>query len=183
MSIVTQTAEWINMPLGTEVGLGPGDIVLDGDPASPHKKGAQQPLHFSVHVHCGQTAGWIKMPLGTAVGLGPGQIVSDGDSAPHPSLDSSTATATFQPMPIVVKRLDGARNHLVRRPRPMQHCVRWGPAPASRKRPSSPHFLAHAYCGHMATAELYFICLLCNLDHCLTSIVYYVLIVIDAYCN
>jgi len=25
------------MPLGTEVGLGPGDIVLDGDPAPPKK--------------------------------------------------------------------------------------------------------------------------------------------------
>ena len=30
------------MPLGTEVGCGPGDIVLDGDPAPP-RKGAQQP--------------------------------------------------------------------------------------------------------------------------------------------
>ena len=30
-----QTAGWIKMPLGTEVGLGPGDIVLDGDPAPP----------------------------------------------------------------------------------------------------------------------------------------------------
>ena len=29
------------MPLGTEVGLGPGDIMLDGDPA-PTRKGAQQ---------------------------------------------------------------------------------------------------------------------------------------------
>jgi len=28
-----RTAEWINMPLGTEVGLGPGHIVLDGYPA------------------------------------------------------------------------------------------------------------------------------------------------------
>jgi len=26
-------AGWIKMPLGTEVGLGPGDIVLDGDPS------------------------------------------------------------------------------------------------------------------------------------------------------
>jgi len=26
------------MPLGTEIGLGLGDIVLDGDPA-PHKRG------------------------------------------------------------------------------------------------------------------------------------------------
>ena len=29
----SQTAGWMRMPLGTEVGLGPGDIVLDGDPA------------------------------------------------------------------------------------------------------------------------------------------------------
>jgi len=27
-----QTARWIKMPLGTEVGLDSGDIVLDGDP-------------------------------------------------------------------------------------------------------------------------------------------------------
>jgi len=31
---------WIRMPLGAEVGLGRGDIVLDGYPASlPHRKG------------------------------------------------------------------------------------------------------------------------------------------------
>ena len=30
-----RTAGWIKMPLGTEVGLGPDDIVLDGDPAPP----------------------------------------------------------------------------------------------------------------------------------------------------
>jgi len=42
------------MPLGTEVDLGPGHIVLDGDPAPP-RIGAQQPLpHFSAHVYCGQ---------------------------------------------------------------------------------------------------------------------------------
>jgi len=34
------------MPLGTEVGLGPGDIVLDGDPVPPPRKGAQQPPTF-----------------------------------------------------------------------------------------------------------------------------------------
>ena len=33
------------MPLGTEVGLGPNDM-LDGDPAPPLRKGAQQPAHF-----------------------------------------------------------------------------------------------------------------------------------------
>jgi len=41
-----QTAGWIKMPLGTEVGLGPGDIVLDGNPATPtewHGKGHSTP--------------------------------------------------------------------------------------------------------------------------------------------
>ena len=33
-----QTVEWIKMPLGMEVGLGPGHNVLDGDPA-PFRKG------------------------------------------------------------------------------------------------------------------------------------------------
>jgi len=32
------------MKLGMEVGLGPGHIVLDGDPAPPQKKGAQPPI-------------------------------------------------------------------------------------------------------------------------------------------
>ena len=46
-----QTVGWIKMPLGTEIGLGPGDIVSDGDPAPPPlQKGAQQPHHFS-HVY------------------------------------------------------------------------------------------------------------------------------------
>jgi len=45
------------MPLGTEVGLGPDHIVLDGDPATlPEKNGHGSP-QFSVHVCCGQTAG------------------------------------------------------------------------------------------------------------------------------
>ena len=30
------------MPVDTEVGLGPRDFVLDGDPASPPRKWAQQ---------------------------------------------------------------------------------------------------------------------------------------------
>ena len=36
------------MKFGTEVGLGPGDIVLDGDPA-PSEKGAHH-HYFSAHV-------------------------------------------------------------------------------------------------------------------------------------
>jgi len=64
-----QRAEWTEMPLGTEVGLGLGDIALDGDPAlSPPKK---------------KESGGGTAPV-TEVGLGPGHIVLDGDPAPHP---------------------------------------------------------------------------------------------------
>jgi len=28
-------AGWIKTPLGKDVGLGPGDLMLDGDPAPP----------------------------------------------------------------------------------------------------------------------------------------------------
>ena len=34
-----QMAAWIKMSLSMEVGLGPGDFVLDGDPAPPLQKG------------------------------------------------------------------------------------------------------------------------------------------------
>jgi len=55
MSIVAKRLDGsrCHLVVGTEVGLGPGDIVLDGYPAPP--KGAQQPPHFSAHVYCGQT--------------------------------------------------------------------------------------------------------------------------------
>jgi len=45
-----QTVGWIKMPLSREAGLGPGDIVLGGDPA-PSPKGAhsakRSPILFS----------------------------------------------------------------------------------------------------------------------------------------
>ena len=68
-------------PLGMELGLGPGDFVLDGDPLPLPKRG--QSPQFLAHVYCGQMAGWIKMPLGMEVTLSPGDFVLDGDQA-HP---------------------------------------------------------------------------------------------------
>jgi len=78
---------------GTEVGLGPGHIVLDGGPAPQPRKGVcmkMPPAHlpispqFSAQVYCGQTVAWIKMPLGTEVVFGPDDIVLDRDTAPLP---------------------------------------------------------------------------------------------------
>jgi len=95
------------MPFGTEVGLGPDHIVLDGDPAFPPQKGSGARSQFSAPLCCGQTPGpapspkgaripqfsahllcqmaaWIKIPLGTEVGLGLRNTVLDGDRAPLP---------------------------------------------------------------------------------------------------
>jgi len=41
-----QTVGWIKMKLGTKVGLGPGDIMVDVDSAPLPKQGAQQPPLF-----------------------------------------------------------------------------------------------------------------------------------------
>ena len=72
---------------GMELGLGPGDVVLDADPAPK----------FSAHVYCGQTAGWIKMVLGMDVGLSPGDFVLDGDPAPLPQKGAEPLSPIFGP--------------------------------------------------------------------------------------
>jgi len=64
------------MPLGREVGLGPGDIVLDGD-AAPPERGTAAPPFFAMT----KTGGWIKMPRGRELGLSPVQIALDEDPA------------------------------------------------------------------------------------------------------
>jgi len=53
-----QRARWIKVPLGREVDLGPGDTVLDGDPA-PLQSGTAAPF-FSAHVYCGQTVAHVS---------------------------------------------------------------------------------------------------------------------------
>jgi len=87
------------MSLGSEVGLGTGHIVIDGDRALPLPKGHSP--QFSVHVCCGQTTGWIKISLNTQVGLDPGNIVLDGYPGLH---GKGTAATNFRPMTVVAKR-------------------------------------------------------------------------------
>jgi len=106
-----QTAGWIKMALGMVMGLGPGHIVLDGDPAAPPKKGAEPRPQFLVRVYCGQTAGWTNMALGMEVGLGPGHTVLDGE--PAPLSQKGAEPPNFWPLPILTKRLDASRCHLV----------------------------------------------------------------------
>jgi len=69
------------VPLGMEVGFGPGDFVLDGDTQLPLlEKGAEPPIVGPFLVWPNS---WMhKMPLGMEIGLGPGHILLDGDLAP-----------------------------------------------------------------------------------------------------
>ena len=93
-----------------EVGLGPGDFVLDVDPPPSPQKGGRAPQIFG-HVYCGQTAGWTNMALGMEVGLGPGHTVLDGE--PAPLSQKGAEPPNFWPLPILTKRLDASRCHLV----------------------------------------------------------------------
>jgi len=73
------------MPLGTEVGLGPDDIVLDGDLTPPPQKGAEPPS--PIFGPCllsiwSMSIGWIKMAHIMEVSLGSGHIMLDVDPAP-----------------------------------------------------------------------------------------------------
>jgi len=63
-----QTVRRIKMKLGMRIGLGPGHIVLDGNPAPLTQRGTAS--QFSVHICCGQMAAWIKMSLGMELDLG-----------------------------------------------------------------------------------------------------------------
>jgi len=75
-----QTAARKKMALGMEVGLSPGDVMLDGDPVRPSQEGAEP--QFLANAYCGQTAAWMKMSLATEVGVGLRDIVFNGDPAP-----------------------------------------------------------------------------------------------------
>ena len=55
-----------------EVGLSPGDVVLDGNLAAPPQKGHSPPIFGPCLLW--PTAGWIKMALGMEVGLCPGDF-------------------------------------------------------------------------------------------------------------
>ena len=90
-----QTVGRIKMQLGTQVGLGPGHIVLSGDPAHPFPNGHSP--QFSAHIPCGQMAAWIKMPLDMDLGLDPGDFVLDGDPAPPPQKGGGAPIQIFGP--------------------------------------------------------------------------------------
>ena len=133
-----QMAGWIKMPLCMEVGIGPGDFVLDGDLAPLPKRG-EAPSQFSAHVYCGQTAGLITMALGMEVGLGLDHTAKWGPSSSPPK--KWAEPPIFGPclvwpngwMHQDITWYGGS-------PRPTRHCVRRGPSPSPEGIAPAPIF-------------------------------------------
>jgi len=103
----------IKMKLGMQVGLGPGDVVLDGDPAplSPKRRWSPQifgPCLLWPNGSIDQDGTWHGgrlQPRRLCVTWGPSPSPQKGQS-PLPN---------FQPISAVAKRLDASRCHLGRR--------------------------------------------------------------------
>ena len=90
-----QMVGWIKMKLGTEVGVGPGRIVLDGDPAPLSKKGHSSPTFRPMSI-VAKLLGESRCHL-----VWTKAIVLDEDPAPPPKKGT---TPNFRPMSIVAKR-------------------------------------------------------------------------------
>ena len=135
-----QTVGRIKMKLGIQIGLGPGHIVLDGDPAHPPQKGTA-PTQFTVHICCGQMATWIKIPLGMELCLSPGDFVWDGDPAlPSPK----GGGAELIPSPIFGHFYCGQTAACIKMPLGMEVGLSPGDFVLDGD-PAPPKFSAHVY--------------------------------------
>jgi len=112
-----QAAAWTKMPLGMELGLGPGDFVFDRDPATPRKKGT--PTH-PIFCSC------LLWPNG------PGDVVLDGVAAPP-----KRGTAPQFSVHVYCGWMDEDTTWYGSRTRPRPHCIRRGPS-SPRKGHSTP---------------------------------------------
>jgi len=124
----------IKLPLGMDVDLSPGDLVIDGDPIPCPKSGRSLPPQKKKfgHVYCDQTAGCIKMPLGTEVDISPGDFVLD--ETPLPLSKRGRSPTIFSPCLLRPNGcMDQDATWYGARSRPRRHCVRWGPSSPPQK--------------------------------------------------
>jgi len=91
------------MKLGMEAGVGPGHIVLDGDPVSLRKKGAEPPI-FGPYLLWPN--GWMHEDA-TWYGGRPQTRRLYVRWGPSPYPKGAEPPPTFQPTSIVAKQMDG----------------------------------------------------------------------------
>jgi len=139
-----QTAGWIKMSLGTEVGLGPGHIVQDGDPAPPPPKGAQ-PAIFGPYLlwptgwmdqYPKWYGGWPRLRRHYAR-WEPSSPTKRGQSPQFSAHVCCGQSSGWIKMPLGTK-IGLGPGHIV---------LHGDPAPPSQKW-HSPQFFAHIFYGH-----------------------------------
>ena len=127
-----QTVPWIKMELGVEVGLGPGNIVLDGDPVPQkgHKPPIFGPCLLWPKGWMDQDATWYggrHRPWRHCVGW--------GSNFPK----KGTAPPIFGPCLLWPNGwIDQDATWRGDRTRPRPHCVKWRPSPLPRKGSQQP---------------------------------------------
>jgi len=140
-----QTVGRIKIQLGMQVGLGPGHIVLDGDPAPP----TFDPYLLRPNGCRDQDATWYggrPRPRRHCVRWGPSSPLTKKGQSPYLQFSAHvqcSQTAGWIKMPLGTEvGLSPAR----------PYCVIWGPKlpPPKKRGHSSPHFSAHIYCGQTA---------------------------------
>jgi len=106
-----QMAAWIKMPLGTEVGLSPGDFVLDGDSAPSSQRG-RSPQIFGPCLLWPN--GWMDEDATWHEGRPqPRRLCVRWRPSPPPKKGRSPPVSNFRPIFTMTKRLDASRCHLV----------------------------------------------------------------------
>jgi len=111
--LLWQNGWCIRIPLGTEVGLSPGDIVIDGAQLLPRLKGHSPPPNFGPSPCPLWPNGWMDWDVTWYGGKPRPRLLCVRRGPAHPKKRLSPPH-NFRPMSIVAKRLDGWRCHLLR---------------------------------------------------------------------
>jgi len=145
-----QTAGWIKMALGMEVGLSPGHIVVDGEPAPLPQQGGR-PRIFGPFLL--SPNGWMQQDATWYGGRSQPRRLCGRWEPSFPS-PKGAQPPIFVQCPVWPNNwMDEDATWYRSRPGPSPHCIRQGHSSA-RKGHSSPHLFGHVYCGHGRPSQL-----------------------------
>jgi len=130
-----QTVGQIKMKLGMQLGHGPGNVVLHGNPA-PLPIGAQPPI-FGPYLL--RPIGWMSLAI--EIGLGPGDFLLEGEPAAPPQKGGGVPLPIFGPCPLWPNCwMDQDGTWHGGRPWCRPHRARWRPSSPPQKGGVVPNF-------------------------------------------
>jgi len=151
-AVCGQTAGWIKMPLGMELGVGPGDCMFDGDPAPIIIKGIAPnfcPCLLWPNTWMDQDVTWYggkPQPCRR-------RCVRWGRSSPK-TLKGAQAPVFGSCLLWPNSSMDEDATWYGSRSRRRPHCVRRRPSSPAKGAQQPPLFSAHVYCGHGRPSHL-----------------------------